>query len=158
MTINTLFSNILRKLFSDSVYPPSGEDIDYIYYDAVESMNSIARSNHPNEFIGMLNGEQIETDSGTYNVITGLSMIPGSFSDSTSATLQSYNVPNSREYVGIVHSHPNGVLQPSVTDKNTFSGGRIHIITGYPYNKQSWKAFNRRGEEVPLEIVHKSEL
>jgi proteasome lid subunit RPN8/RPN11 len=37
--------------------------------------------------------------------------------------------------IGTAHSHPSGVLKPSIKDLNNFYG-RIMVITSYPYDSE----------------------
>jgi len=56
--------------------------------------------------------------------------------------------------VGTVHSHPSGAISPSGADMAFFQKfGYIHIITGVPFNKDSWRAFDLYGEPISLEVV-----
>ncbi|HJJ35553.1 MAG TPA: hypothetical protein O0X27_00090 [Methanocorpusculum sp.] len=63
--------------------------------------------------------------------------------------------------VGTAHSHPNPgewsqdfMLTPSEQDLLTFSElGDVHIIVTNPFDEHSWRAFNRNGDPIYLEIV-----
>jgi proteasome lid subunit RPN8/RPN11 len=123
--------------------------------DALEFALEASEDAHPNEYMGFLRGEDasrlgLDRD-GT--VITDVLVIPGTKSNPTSATVQEYMVPNSMESEGSVHSHPNGVLQPSDADLMTFGKGEVHIIIGYPYGRHDWQAFDRQGEPRDLEVL-----
>jgi proteasome lid subunit RPN8/RPN11 len=50
-------------------------------------------------------------------------------------------------------SHPNGVLRPSDTDLGTFQKGAVHIIIGAPYERNSWQAFDRKGNPQRLDVL-----
>jgi len=109
---------------------------------------------HPNEYMGFMRGEDarrlgLDRD-GT--VITDVLVIPGTETNPTSATVQEYMVPNDPRAAGSVHSHPNGVLQPSDADLMTFGKGKVHVIIGYPYGRHDWQAFDRQGEPRDLEV------
>ena len=110
---------------------------------------------HPHEYMGFLRGEDakalgLERD-GT--VITDVLVIPGTESNSVSATVKTSQIPNDFNSVGSVHSHPNGVLKPSKEDLATFGKGKVHIIIGYPYDDEDWKAFDRKGEPRDLDVL-----
>ncbi|WP_435195375.1 Mov34/MPN/PAD-1 family protein [Natronomonas sp. EA1] len=110
---------------------------------------------HPNEYMGFLRGEDarklgLDRD-GT--VITDVLVIPGTESNPVSATVQTSMVPNDVRAAGSVHSHPNGVLRPSDADLATFGKGKVHIIIGYPYGRNDWRAFDRQGEPTELEVL-----
>jgi proteasome lid subunit RPN8/RPN11 len=110
---------------------------------------------HPHEYMGFLRGEDarslgLERD-GT--VITDVLVIPGTESNPVSATVKTSQVPNDFNSVGSVHSHPNGVLKPSDADLATFGRGKIHVIIGYPYEREDWQAFDRTGEPRNLDVL-----
>lgn len=123
--------------------------------DALEFAREASEEAHPNEYMGLLRGEdarRIGLDrSGT--VITEVLIVPGTQSTPTSATIDSNMVPNDRHAVGSIHSHPNGVLKPSDTDRNAFGKGRVHIIIGHPYGVTDWAAFDQHGNRRSLEVV-----
>jgi len=53
-----------------------------------------------------------------------------------------------------VHSHPSGNPRPSEDDLITFQKhGRVHIIIAYPYEDDTWRAYDYTGKEIKLEIV-----
>ncbi len=114
-----------------------------------------AADSHPNEYMGLLRGEKtskFELDESGI-VITDILFIPGTTSNSESATLKSNMVPTGVRTVGSIHSHPNGVLRPSDTDLETFGSGKVHIILGAPYEEDCWQAFNRSGEPRDLSVL-----
>jgi proteasome lid subunit RPN8/RPN11 len=110
---------------------------------------------HPDEYMGLLRGEDarrlgLDRD-GT--VITDVLIVPGTTSNPVSATVRTEMIPNDRKAVGSVHSHPNGVLQPSDADRAAFGRGSVHIIVGAPYGRNDWRAFDREGEPRSLEVL-----
>jgi proteasome lid subunit RPN8/RPN11 len=110
---------------------------------------------HPDEYMGFLRGEDaralgLEQD-GT--VLTDILVIPGTETNPVSATVDTNMIPNDSSAAGSVHSHPNGVLQPSDADLATFGRGQVHLIIGYPYTRDSWQAFDRNGQPTELPIV-----
>jgi proteasome lid subunit RPN8/RPN11 len=55
--------------------------------------------------------------------------------------------------IGIMHSHPSGVLMPSMRDLNHFYEKTL-AITAYPFQSYSDIAvFNSRGNKIQFEIV-----
>ncbi|ERG99401.1 MAG: putative metal-dependent protease of the PAD1/JAB1 superfamily [Haloquadratum sp. J07HQX50] len=122
--------------------------------DAIEFAQSAAAETHPDEYMGLLRAESAKAvgldRSGL--LITEVMVVPGTTSSSTSATLNRSMVPNDMRTVGSIHSHPNGVLQPSDTDRNSFRSGSVHIIMGYPYERGDWAAFDPDGSERRLEV------
>lgn len=121
----------------------------------LEFVLSASRETHPNEYMGLLRGEDarrlgLDRD-GT--VITDVLVIPGTKSNPVSATVQTSQVPNDATSIGSVHSHPNGVLAPSDADLATFGSGTVHIIVGAPYRRGDWRAFDRTGEPTTLPVL-----
>jgi proteasome lid subunit RPN8/RPN11 len=123
--------------------------------DALDFALSASEDAHPNEYMGLLRGEDarelgLDRD-GT--VVTDVLVIPGTTSSPVSATVRSDLIPTGSNSVGSVHSHPNGVLRPSDQDLQTFGRGKVHIIIGAPYGRHDWKAFDREGEPRDLDVV-----
>lgn len=101
---------------------------------------------HPNEFAAGLR----EIDG----IISELILIPGTVSGPMNAILKLNQLPIDYSIVGIVHSHPSPNTSPSPEDKNTFGRyGRVHIIVGYPYDMDSWQAYNYNGDKIDLEVL-----
>ena len=144
-----LFGSFLKpKLFRSS-------ELVGIADDALQLALQASEDAHPNEYMGQLRGQDarkvgLDRD-GT--VITDVLLAPGTKTNPTSAEFNPSYMPNDLDSVGSVHSHPNGVLRPSDTDLATFSRGRIHIIVGAPYRRSDWRAFDREGEPVDLDVV-----
>lgn len=86
-------------------------------------------------------------------MITDVLVIPGTESNPVSATMKTSMIPNDRQALGSVHSHPNGVLQPSAEDLQSFHRGDVHIIIGAPYGRTDWQAFDTDGEPVDLRVL-----
>jgi len=114
-----------------------------------------AADTHPNEYMGLLRGERAR-DLGLDRdgvVATEVLVIPGTKSNSVSATVRTSLVPNDRRAIGSVHSHPSGALIPSDADKAAFGRNPLHIILGAPYGPKNWQAFDREGEPRALEVL-----
>lgn len=123
--------------------------------ETLEFTLEASEQTHPNEYMGMLRGTEanelgLERDG---LVITDVLVIPGTESNSVSATVKTNQIPNDRKSVGSVHSHPNGVIRPSTADLQTFGSGEVHIIIGAPYRRGDWRAFDNRGEPTELEVI-----
>ncbi|MFB6117649.1 Mov34/MPN/PAD-1 family protein [Halosegnis sp.] len=130
-------------------------DVVAIAEDALSFVLSASADAHPNEYMGLLRGEEA-ADLGldrTGIIITDVLVIPGTESNPVSATVKSNMIPTGSGSVGSVHSHPNGVLRPSDQDVQTFGRGKVHIIVGAPYGHGDWQAFDREGEPRELEVV-----
>jgi proteasome lid subunit RPN8/RPN11 len=123
--------------------------------ETLEFALEAARETHPNEYMGFLRAEDarrlgLDRDG---DVITDVLVIPGTESNPVSATVDSNMMPNRRDAVGSIHSHPNGVLRPSTEDLNTFQSGKVHVIMGAPYGRRDWRAFDREGEPTTLDVI-----
>ncbi len=105
-----------------------------------------SRSSYPNEFAGVLRAAG--------DVVKEVLILPGTLSSDKSAILRLRMLPIDPSACGTVHSHPSTNASPSEEDLAMFAKfGYIHIITTFPYDERSWKAYNHRGEEVILEVV-----
>ncbi|USZ68823.1 Mov34/MPN/PAD-1 family protein [Halorussus salilacus] len=123
--------------------------------DALQFALEASADAHPHEYMGFLRGEDARSlgldRDGT--VITDVLVIPGTDTNPVSATVKTSQVPNDFNSVGSVHSHPNGVLRPSDADLATFGRGKVHIIIGYPYERDDWQAFDREGKPRKLDVL-----
>ncbi|MEZ3114530.1 Mov34/MPN/PAD-1 family protein [Halobaculum sp. MBLA0147] len=123
--------------------------------ETLEFVLEASRDAHPNEYMAFFQGTpaaQLDLDrSGT--VITDVWVIPGTSSNSVSATVRENQIPAGGKAVGSVHSHPNGVLRPSDADLGTFHAGKVHVIVGAPYGRDDWRAFDRDGEPTELAVL-----
>jgi len=62
-------------------------------------------------------------------------------------------LPMDLTVMGVSHSHPSGVLQPSIQDLNHFYG-RVMVITAYPFQSYNDIAvFNGNGDRIPHEVI-----
>jgi len=132
----------------------SGEVIG-IARSALDFALAASEETHPREYMGLLRGDKASKfdveERGT--IITDVLVIPGTESNSVSATVKTSMIPNDHTAAGSVHSHPNGVLQPSDEDLITFNKGSVHIIIGAPYGQHDWQAFDRKGEPRELRVL-----
>lgn len=123
--------------------------------DALTFAREASEASHPNEYMGQLRGQDagklgLDRD-GT--VITDVLLAPGTKTNPVSAEFKPTYMPNDLKSVGSVHSHPNGVLRPSDADLASFGRGKIHIIIGAPYGRRDWRAFDRNGEPIHLDVL-----
>jgi proteasome lid subunit RPN8/RPN11 len=123
--------------------------------ETMEFALQASEESHPNEYMGMLRGTEAETLGLDRDglVITDVLVIPGTESNSVSATVKTNMIPNDNKSLGSVHSHPNGALRPSQADLGTFTRGEVHIIIGAPYGRDDWKAFDSDGEPADLTVL-----
>ena len=109
---------------------------------------SFCKINHPDEAILILRGK-----SKHGNVFIDSLVIPP-FSE-TGADFVGFPhnpLPLDPSYVGIVHSHPVGSAEPSLTDLNNFFG-LVSIIVKSPYDDDDIFAWDSDGDKIPLDIV-----
>lgn len=115
----------------------------------IDSLISYAKAFHPNEGILLLRGkvsrdeilvkETVIPPLATYGI--GFSSFPF------------YTLPLDLSIVGVAHSHPSGVLKPSLEDLNNFYG-RIMVIMAYPYDSEKDIAvFDHEGKMVKYLII-----
>ena len=130
--------------------------------DALSFVLEASAETHPNEYMGFLRAERVDRldpdpdlgdARGSDLVVVDVLVIPGTTSNPVSATVRENLVPNDNRTVGSVHSHPNGVLQPSDADLGTFGSGPVHIIVGAPYGRDDWRAFDREGAVRGLPVL-----
>jgi proteasome lid subunit RPN8/RPN11 len=123
--------------------------------ETLETTLAASEDAHPDEYMGLFRGTRA-TDLGLDRegyVVTDVLVIPGTESNPVSATVETNMIPNDLRALGSVHSHPNGVLRPSDADLATFGSGQVHVITGAPYGRDDWRAFDREGEPRELPVL-----
>ncbi|ESS12647.1 MAG: proteasome Rpn11 subunit JAMM motif metallopeptidase, MEROPS family M67B [uncultured archaeon A07HR60] len=130
-------------------------DLLGIARETMQFILEACEESHPDEYMGFLRSDDarklgLDRDG---QVITDVLVIPGTVSNPVSATVKTNMKPNDIKSVGSVHSHPNGVLQPSDADLDTFGQGDVHIIAGAPYGWRDWKAFDSHGDPISLDII-----
>lgn len=120
----------------------------------IDSLLTYVRCSHPREGILLLKGKARKDRIVIYEVaIPPLATHGQSFS---SFPLHMLSIDFS--IVGIAHSHPSGVLVPSVADLNNFYG-RVMIIVAFPYqSRQNIAVFDADGKVVNFEITNDDEL
>ena len=115
--------------------------------DVLDSILSYCQMKHPNEGVLILKGK---SKKGLITV-DGLVIPPFSHSGPTFAGFPHSFLPFDMSYVGMVHSHPSGPAEPSVTDLHNFFG-LVSVIVGFPYKEQSVFAWDSGGNSVPLSV------
>ncbi len=116
--------------------------------DTVDGILSFCKMKHPNESILILKGK---SKNGLIS-IDSLVIPPFSHSGPTFAGFPHSFLPFDLSYVGVVHSHPSGSAQPSVTDLNNFFG-LVSIIVKHPYGEDDIFAWDSSGNSIPLSII-----
>ena len=115
--------------------------------DVLDSILSFCQMKHPNEGILILKGK---SKNGEIK-IDGLVIPPFSETGPTFAGFPHSFLPFDMSYVGIVHSHPSGSAEPSVTDLHNFFG-LVSVIVKSPYDDDSIFAWDSNGNAIPLSI------
>lgn len=105
-----------------------------------------AKDSYPYEIIGLLTGKK--------DLAKEIIFLPGTQSGETSATIFMDMLPLGMRILGTAHSHPSSNIRPSSADLRMFSRqGKYHIIVGYPFNHKNWKCYDRKGNEISIEVV-----
>jgi proteasome lid subunit RPN8/RPN11 len=113
--------------------------------ELLDSIMEASRHSLPNEFAAGL--------AARGETISELILIPSTKSNFHSASFNYHLILGSFSSVGTVHSHPSGYIMPSVPDLRLFSSvGKIHIIVGYPFTRDSWAAFGKDGSRIELAV------
>ncbi|ABX12611.1 Mov34/MPN/PAD-1 family protein [Nitrosopumilus maritimus] len=115
--------------------------------EVLDSILSYCQMKHPNEGILILKGK---SKNGEIN-IDGLVIPPFNYTGPTFAGFPHSFLPFDMSYVGIVHSHPSGSAEPSVTDLHNFFG-LVSLIVKSPYSDESVFAWDSSGNAIPLSI------
>ena len=115
----------------------------------VDSILSHAQMLHPRESILLLKGKV----SKHKLVVNDVLIPPLATHGNTFSAFPLSRLPIDFSVIGVAHSHPSGVLRPSVTDLNKFYG-RIMLITAYPYqSEQNIIILDRQGKPLKYTIV-----
>jgi len=118
-----------------------------IQKEVLDSILSYCQIKHPNEGILILKGKSKNGEI----IINGLVIPPFNEMGPTFAGFPNSFLPFDMSYLGIVHSHPNGSAEPSVTDLHNFFG-LVSIIVKSPYDDNSIFAWDSNGNKIPLSI------
>jgi proteasome lid subunit RPN8/RPN11 len=116
--------------------------------NVLDSIVTFCKMKHPNEGILILKGK---SRNGEIK-IDGLANPPFNFTGPTFAGFPHSFLPFDNSYIGIIHSHPVGSAEPSVTDLNNFFG-LVSLIIKSPYDDDdSIFAWDSGGNAIPLLI------
>jgi len=116
--------------------------------EARDSILSFCKMNHPNECILILRGKAKRGDV----FIDGLVVPPFSETGADFAGFPNNPLPLDLSYVGIVHSHPVGSAEPSLTDLDNYFG-LVSMIVKSPYEDDDIFAWDSDGKNIPLVVV-----
>lgn len=118
--------------------------------DTRDGILSFCKMNHPNEGVLILRGK---SKNGNIK-IDGLVIPPFSETGPTFAGFPHNFLPLDTSYIGIVHSHPSGSAEPSVTDLHNFFG-LISLIVKSPYEDDDIFAWDSKGDSVKITVIEK---
>ena len=114
--------------------------------DVLRLIMESSRSSYPDEFGAFLRAK--------HGIIYEIVLLPGTVSGRGSVLYNLLMKPIDFTIVGTVHSHPSGIPIPSEADLNMFSRtGDVHIIVAYPFTLDSWKAYDRDGNEINIKVL-----
>jgi len=123
--------------------------VTYLKQSVIENLLSYACDLHPKESILLLRGK-VSKDEVFINdtVIPPFATHGKSFS-----TFPLHMLPIDFSIIGVAHSHPSGVLAPSMNDLNQFYG-RIMVIVAFPYHSErNIAVFNREGKALRFKVI-----
>jgi proteasome lid subunit RPN8/RPN11 len=116
--------------------------------NVLDSILSYCQMKHPNEGILILKGKS----KRGHILIEGLVIPPFNYSGPSFAGFPHSFLPFDMSYIGIVHSHPSGSANPSVTDLHNFFG-LVSLIVQSPYGDDDIFAWDSNGDAIKLTIV-----
>jgi len=116
--------------------------------ELIEGILTYSKDAYPKEIILLLRGKIDDS------IEIGEVIVPPFAVHGSNFSLFNPNmVPFDLSVLGVVHSHPSGVLSPSLYDLNHFYG-RIMVIAAFPYDSvEDIAIFNKTGNRVPFEIL-----
>tara|TARA_Y100000310_G_scaffold208819_1_gene209412 strand:- start:1139 stop:1492 length:354 start_codon:yes stop_codon:yes gene_type:complete len=113
--------------------------------EVVESIIMAARNVYPDEFFSML--------GGTSKLIEELVIVPATYGKNFSS-FRSDLIPFDKKIIGTIHSHPSVYNHPSKADLDAFRKfGNIHIIISHPYDLNTIRAFDNKGNQEQLKVI-----
>ena len=116
--------------------------------ELAEGVLAYSKDAHPREVILLLKGSRNKDIIVEEVIIPPFAVHGKGFSQFNPSM-----IPFDLSMLGVVHSHPSGVLEPSVYDINHFYGS-IMMITAYPYlSERDIAIFDRKGQEIPFRVV-----
>ena len=116
--------------------------------NVLDSILSYCQMKHPNEGIIILKGKS----KRGHVLIEGLVIPPFNYSGPSFAGFPHSFLPFDMSYIGIVHSHPSGSANPSVTDLHNFFG-LVSLIVQSPYGDDDIFAWDSNGDAIKLTII-----
>jgi len=117
--------------------------------DLLEGILAYSRDAHPKEAILLLRGRA----RGDLIAIEEVVIPPLATHGLGFSEFNPYALPFDPSIIGLFHTHPSGIAEPSTEDLNHFYG-IVMVIAAYPYRSQmDLRAFGAAGNELELEVV-----
>lgn len=116
--------------------------------EVLDGILSYCKMKHPNECILILRGKSKRGNI----IVDSLVVPPFSTTGPTFAGFPHSFLPFDLSYVGVVHSHPSGSANPSVTDMNNFFG-LVSLIVKSPYEDDNIYAWDGNGNSIKLSVI-----
>jgi len=117
--------------------------------NVIDGLIAYCKGSHPHEGILLLRGK----NSKKQILINALVLPPLSVQSETYSSFPIHMLPLDLSIMGTAHSHPNGVLKPSLQDLNNYFG-RIMLIVAYPYrDEENIAIFDRDGYEAKYHLI-----
>jgi proteasome lid subunit RPN8/RPN11 len=105
-----------------------------------------SRATHPKELAGILRKKG--------DVMEEVLFLPGTLSSDRGAVMGLHMLGIDPSACGTVHSHPSLDPLPSPDDLRFFDKfGAVHLIVAFPYELNSWRAYDHRGNEIEVEVI-----
>ena len=121
----------------------------FIGREVIDSLLTYSRMVHPKEGILLLRGRIKKGDLYIREIVIPPLATHGMGFSSFSA----YHLPMDFSIVGTAHSHPSGVLRPSIADLNHLFG-RVMVIVAHPYaSEKDIAVFDGEGRKLEFRIM-----
>ena len=121
----------------------------FITRSVIDSVLTYMKIQHPREGILLIRGITDKDEIHVREVV----IPPFSVHGNGFSNFPLHILPFDMSIIGTAHSHPSGVLHPSIEDLNHFYG-RIMIITGYPYDSENQIViFDGNGKAIKYETI-----
>jgi len=115
----------------------------------INSLLSYARGSHPNEGILLLRGKVSKDEIMVKEVV----IPPLATHGEGFSSFPLHMLPLDLSIIGTAHSHPSGVLKPSLEDLAHFYS-RIMVIIAYPYStEKNIAVFDKEGNMIKYSII-----
>ncbi|MEM2885077.1 MAG: Mov34/MPN/PAD-1 family protein [Thermoproteota archaeon] len=123
--------------------------------DVVEGILAYSRHMHPKEAILVLRGK-VDFKKGRIDILE-LVIPPRATQAVGFSAFPLQPLPLDMSVVGVAHSHPSGIQEPSVADLNNFYGG-VMAICSYPYEDAGdISIYDGKGRKIPFRVRERQE-